>query len=206
MTFRTGNFDILNDNNEPNHSNVPSGTLWAPDLDTWRIATASGVRELRTGHGIIQVFRTADAGAQTFTTAWTDVNYDMTGIIDDAYYSFTNGTSLITVQHPGIYRVSYAQSMGLSTGTSRTCVRTRAELDGVSIPQSITHSYHRTTGGEFDSATSSFFIQVTGPGLQVSVASQRIQGTSTVDFVVGCSCAIERISPLRHPFESGAGD
>ena len=203
--FRMGQFDIVPDSNEPNFQNMASGVLWVPDLDTWRISTASGVRELRTGHGIVQVYRSADAGAQTFTTTFTDVNYDNVHLIDEQYYAW-NGSSLVTVKHPGIYRVTYSQSIGISTGTSRSSARTRAELDGISIPMSITHSYHRTSGGDQDSATASFFIEIANPGNQISVASQRTQGTSTLQYIVGSALSIERISPLRNPGSPGFGD
>lgn len=196
--FRMGQFDIIPDSNEPNFSNMASGVLWVPDLDTWRISTASGMRELRTGHGIIQVHRTADAGAQTFTTTFTDVNWDNVDLIDEQYYSH-NGSNLITVKHPGIYRVAYSQQMGVSTGSARSTARTRVELDGVGYEAGIAHSYHRITSAGQDSASTSVFLEVGGAGLQISVASARIAGTDTLQYIVGCSCSIERISPLRDP-------
>lgn len=202
--FRMGQFDIIPDSNEPNHDNAASGVLWVPDLDTWRISTASGVRELRTGHGLIHVFRSADATSQTFTTLWTDVIWDNTGIIDEQYYTFTNGEAFITIKHPGIYRVSYCQSVNVSVGTSRSSAAHRVELDGVNYAGSRSSSYHRTAGGGLDSGSASFFLIMEGTNLQVSVASQRQEGTSTLQFVVGCNCSIERISPLRHPSSPSA--
>lgn len=52
MNFRTLNLDIINNQNEPNYENVSSGTIWISDTDTLRVATASGVRELRTSHRV----------------------------------------------------------------------------------------------------------------------------------------------------------
>lgn len=199
-----GQFDIIQTENEPDFSNMASGVLWVPDLDTWRLSTASGVREMRTGHGIVQVSRTADATAQTFTTTFTDVIWDAVNLIDEQYYSLSS--TLITVKEPGIYRVSYNQSISVNAGTSRSAARTRIELDGVALTQGLSHSYHRTAGGGIDGAASSCFVEVGGPGLQISIASARVQGTSTLQYIVGCNCAIERISPLRNPTSPGFED
>lgn len=195
MNFRTGHFDIISTNNEPEHGNVGSGVLWVPNLDTWRISTASGVREVRTGHGIVQVHRSSSATAQTFTTTVTAVNWDVTDIIDDQYYTHSGNT--ITIKEVGIYKIAFNQQIGISSGTSRSIAVTLAGINGMGDESVSSFSYHRTVGQGRDSASSSYFIEITQANTTISIFSKRDSGGSTLNYRAGCNCSIERVSSLR---------
>lgn len=203
-TFRTLDVDLLQTNNEPIHANVPSGTIWLPDdLDMPRIVTASGVRELRTGHGLLEVVRNSSAGALTFTTSFVSCQYNAGAtIIDDDYYTLTDANSLVTVKQEGLYRITYTMNIDISGDTQARSGSTTRVLQAGSIvpPMGTSHGYHRLAALGKDSSTQSFLLEVFA-GDNFLFQSIRYSGGDTLRFIEGCQINFERICPLRHPFQ-----
>jgi len=203
--FVTSELDLLATNREPEHANVPSGTTWAPqDLDTFRIATASGVREIRTGHGILQMQRNTDATAITFaTTTFVNCVYNETPAVhDEDYYSIASDTT-VTVLQEGIYRVSYTTNINISGETqARSGSTSRILINGVTVPTAgLSHGYHRLQAVDLDNDSTSFFHQFSA-GDTVVCQSNRYAGGDILKFSTA-QLNFERISPLRHPFNGG---
>ena len=202
--FRTLELDLLQTNNEPIHARVPSGVIWLPDdLDMPRIVTASGVRELRTGHGLLEVSRDSSAVASTFTTAFVSCVYNLgASIIDDDYYTLTDANSLVTIKQEGIYRITYTMNIDVSGETqARSGSTTRVLVAGSIVPPAGTsHGYHRLAGLGKDSSTQSF-LYAAKAGDNFLFQSIRYSGGDVLKFIEGCQVNFERICPLRHPFQ-----
>lgn len=199
--FRTGKFDIITYANEPNFDNVPSGVLWVPDLDTWRISTASGVREIRTGHGLFQAFRSTSATAQTFINNFADMLMDQNPIIDEQYYTW-DGSGTLTIKHTGIYSIAYNTTIDLNLGIATSSLST-IKINGTttsSLPQIF--GVHTTDGP--DSNGKRFLLTVTIPNTTLVIAAIRIAGIGTLEFGIGGQLNVERISPLRNPTSPGS--
>lgn len=203
-TFRTLELDLLETSQEPLHSQVSSGILWLPgDLDTARIATASGVRELRTGHGLLEAVRNSAATTLTFTTSFVSCVYNFgPTIIDNDYYTFADGNTAVIVKQEGIYRITYTMNIDISGDTVVRSGSTTRILQAGSIvpPMSISHGYHRNAAIGKDSSTQSFLIEVLA-GDSFLFQSIRYAGGDELRFIEGCQINFERISPLRHPFQ-----
>lgn len=192
--FETLQLGVLPVANEP--TDAASGVLWFPELDTARIQTVSGMRELRTGHGLIQVYRNVDAASQTFTTTATAVNFNLNPFIDTDYYEW-DATSTVTIRHPGLYQISYTLNVDVNTGTARSSNRTDVTMNGSLIAWSEAVGYNRTANNGFSGAGKSFIVHVTSANSTIQARSVRIAGTDTLEFIRGCDISIQRIGPPR---------
>lgn len=104
--------------------------------------TGSGIVNFALSSGVMQC---VNNGAQTITTAFTDVNLNtITATADQNYtLSATPGSGVITVMSPGLYKISYKVAFAKTVGTLPQTAEVKLVVnnDGIAVLGSVIDAF-----------------------------------------------------------------
>lgn len=140
-----------------------------------------------------QVF---DIYQNTITTSISVTGVDVPILWDSIYqqgshFTFTSGTSTITISTTGRYLISYNLSM-TATSTVRTQSRAAIRTNGIVVNGTYSYGYHRNATEGKDSLNKTITLSLTQNDT-IDIIIRRNSGTSTINSILGNSLTITKL-------------
>lgn len=126
------------------------------------------------------------SGGLTIPTSDVDIPFDSQVHIN-TNYTHTSGTAEITINVTGTYNIVYKATTEITSGSLRTNVEFRLQVDTgggyVDVDRSKSNSTNRTTGAGPNTTYSSNIIDMTA-GDKIKLTAIKLVGPSTVETVI----------------------
>ncbi|RME53523.1 hypothetical protein D6783_01820 [Candidatus Woesearchaeota archaeon] len=133
--------------------------------------------------GILQLRDAAGGQSTADQTSGTDITWDTQDRIDPAF-NHTLGTSTITINTPGVYRVSYGVAVR-QAGSGRIEDNARIYVNGTLQPQCWGSTYTRGSTSVQDGVITSDCLVELGTGSTLKLNVLRTSSTTTAESTVG---------------------
>jgi hypothetical protein len=184
-----------------NPHNVTASQVSSTTTDKISLTTVQGAINTLSalvGSSFTTFFEAYNNVAQTISTSYTDIVYNLTNQ-NNAIYTFTLGTSEITFTTTGKYLVQVKNTFDMTTGTVQTGMISKLILNAGAgyndVGGSINSSYLRTTGVGYATTYTSHIVNIS-TGHKIKVQALTTNGSPTVVQTVnsGCNIVIQRVA------------